>query len=192
MRDHFCATTQVLAPLLHMRCVNAPLLYSMDLRWHVDGASGAITSSSSSSAGSGGGSLSGFSGGGTGSGGGGLRRRGGVSDNDGTDGGSGTGTGDRGSSKTNGWLQRRRGVSNTGGGGGSEVRGSSGGGNATLWVAAGTVFLDVLTWSGPALSLDTLRSCISKGEIVSQPSWMSCGGFPICPCSKRELASVKQ
>lgn len=85
-----------------MRCVNASLLYSMDLHWSWPG---------------------------------------------GGDGNS-SGSGD------------------DGGGSSSSSRvpaGGGGGGNVCLWVAAGTVFLDVLTWSFPSLTAAMLRSSAASG-----------------------------
>ena len=125
---------QVLTPLMQLRCVTAPLLYSMDLRWHVGGASSAACHRGGSG---GGGSSGGGDGGGSGCG---------------SDGGSTQGFDDGG--------RESAGSRNRIGSGGS---GTGDGGAATLWVAAGTVFLDVLTWTGPTLALAMLRSRAAAG-----------------------------
>lgn len=49
------------------------------------------------------------------------------------------------------------------GGGGDSSGGVSGCGDVCLWVAAGTVFLDVLTWSFPSLTTAMLRASAASG-----------------------------
>ncbi len=47
--------------------------------------------------------------------------------------------------------------------GGDSSGGVSGWGDVCLWVAAGTVFLDVLTWSFPSLTTAMLRASAAAG-----------------------------